>query len=227
MSDAGAVRVSVRTGAILTLFALAFTALMAATYYGTKSAIGASAEKEKLKLVNEVLAPGSYDNKLLADYVEIGPTPALGLDAPSRIFRARRNGQPLALVLEAAAPDGYGGRIGLLVAVRAGGELSGVRVTQHKETPGLGDYVDPVKDKNKASPWIGQFEAKGFAQVAAAEWKVKKDGGRFDQRTGATISARAVTRAVGRALRFAVDNRDSLFAAPQGARLTLDKESKP
>jgi hypothetical protein len=101
------------------------------------------------------------------------------------------------------APDGYGGRIRLILAVGADNRVIGVRVVGHKETPGLGDYIDPKKDRNKASPWIRQFDAKGFGEVAAADWKVKKDGGRFDARAGATISARAVTNAVRRALQFA------------------------
>ncbi|MEW5887851.1 MAG: electron transport complex subunit RsxG [Pseudomonadota bacterium] len=227
--EASIVRVSARTGAILFVFAFVFTALMGATYYATREPIAASEEKEKLKLINEVLPPQDYDNRLLADQVEIAPAAELGV-ASSRVFRARKNGAPAALVVEAAAPDGYSGRIGLILAIDASGRVSGVRVTQHKETPGLGDYIDPAKDKNKASPWIRQFDGKGLAEVPAAQWKVKKDGGRFDQRAGATISARAVTRAVGRALLFVNAHRDVLFAAPQGARLdpsNSNPESKP
>ena len=118
-----------------------------------------------------------------------------------------------ALVLEAVAPDGYSGRIDLLLAVKADGQLAAVRVTGQHETPGLGDYIDPKKDKNKAQPWIRQFDDIGFAQVRREEWRVKKDGGRFDARAGATISARAVTNAVGRALQFANENRARLYAA--------------
>jgi electron transport complex protein RnfG len=220
-----ALRASARTGAILFVFAFVFTALMATTYYATRKPIAASAEQEKLKLINEVLPPQDYDNRLLADQVEIVPAAELGL-AASRVFRARKNGAPSALVVEAAAPDGYGGHIGLILAIDASGRVSGVRVTQHKETPGLGDYIDPAKDKNKASPWIRQFDGKNLVEVPPPEWKVKKDGGRFDQRTGATISARAVTRAVGRALQFVHAHRDALFAAPRGARLDLAKGVK-
>lgn len=224
MSDALPLRASMRTAAILAVFAVVFTALMAVTYQATRAPIEASAERQKLTLVNEVLPPQSYDNALLKDYVELPAEPRLGLDDASRVFRARHGGRPVALVLEATAPDGYGGAIGLLVAVRADGTLSGVRVTRHKETPGLGDYIDPAKDRNKARPWIAQFDGKGFADIPPAQWKVGKDGGRFAQRAGATISARAVTRAVGRALAFAVEHRNALFAAPAGGKLTLQQE---
>jgi electron transport complex protein RnfG len=214
---------SARTGAILVVFTIAFTALMALTYQATKAPIDASALAEKLRLIGEVLPGDAYDNDLLKDRLDIGPTPALGLDQPSVVYRARRQGAPVAVVIEAAAPDGYSGRIDLLLAVRYNGEIAAVRVTRHKETPGLGDYIDIRKDKNKTRPWITQFNGQSFRTVPAAEWHVKKDGGHFDQVSGATISARAVTNAVGRALAYVVENRDRLFAA-NGAPAS---ESKP
>jgi electron transport complex protein RnfG len=226
MTEQNAARVSLRTAAILTLFTVVFTTLMAATYRATKPAIEASAEAEKMKLVNEVLPDVLYDNAPLADYVVIAPRAELGLaaqDDPVRLLRARKAGAPAALVFEAVAPDGYGGRIRLILAVGADNRMLGVRVVSHKETPGLGDYIDPRKDRNKSSPWIRQFDAKGFGEVAAADWRVGKDGGRFDARAGATISARAVTNAVRRALQFAVDHRDKLYALP--AQSSLEKEA--
>lgn len=226
MSEPAALRVSLRTAAILTVFTVVFTTLMAATYRATKPAIDASAEAEKMKLVNEVLPDTLYDNAPLADYVDIAPRAELGLaaqDDPVRLLRARKAGAPAALVFEAVAPDGYGGRIRLILAVGADGRVLGVRVIGHKETPGLGDYIDPKKDRNKAAPWIRQFDARGFGEVAPAEWKVKKDGGRFDARAGATISARAVTNATRRALQFAVAHRDKLYALPAQSRFEKEQ----
>jgi electron transport complex protein RnfG len=228
MTEPTAARVSLRTAAILMVFTVAFTTLMAVTYRATKPAIDASAEAEKMKLVNEVLPDALYDNAPLADYVEVAPRAELGLaaqDDPVRLLRARKAGAPAALVFEAVAPDGYGGRIRLILAVGADNRVLGVRVVSHKETPGLGDYIDPKKDRNKATPWIRQFDTAGFAEVPAAEWKVKKDGGRFDARAGATISARAVTGAVRRALQFAVDQRDKLYALPAQSRLEKEGQS--
>lgn len=227
MSDPTAARVSLRTAAILTVFTVAFTTLMAATYQATKPAIEASAEEGRMKLVGEVLPTHLYDNALLTDYVEVSPRAGLGLDAqddPARVFRARKAGAPAALVFEAVAPDGYSGKIRLLVAIGADNHVIGVRVVSHRETPGLGDYIEPKKDRNKASPWIRQFDAAGFDKVAATEWKVKKDGGRFDSRAGATISARAVTGAVRRALQFAADNRDRLYGLPAKSSLSPEGE---
>ncbi|HRP95452.1 MAG TPA: RnfABCDGE type electron transport complex subunit G [Rhodocyclaceae bacterium] len=213
-----AMRTSLRTAGIMMVFTVVFTAMMSTTYRVTRPAIEASELAERMRLIDEVLPPESYDNALLDDYVELGPTPELGLDRGGRVYRARRDGTPAALVLEAAAPDGYGGRIRLAVAVDADGRISGVRATAHSETPGLGDYIDPRKDRNKERPWITQFTGLSFADVAADKWQVRRDGGAFEYRVGATISARAVTNATGRALAFAVEHREALFDAEAGTR---------
>ncbi len=216
--NSGALRITVRTAAIMLVFTVVFTALMAGVYVVTAPLVAASAEKEKLALIGEVLPSTLFDNALLDDWIEVPAAKELGSSDPVRLYRARKNGEPAALVLEAAAPDGYSGRIGLLLAVKASGELLAVRVTEHRETPGLGDYIDPKKDKNKAVPWITQFSNLGFDSVSRENWRVKKDGGRFDQRAGATISARAVTNASGRALAWALKHRDKLFSLPANGR---------
>ncbi|THF62655.1 RnfABCDGE type electron transport complex subunit G [Pseudothauera rhizosphaerae] len=219
-----AARTSLRTALIMLVFTLLFTAAMAFTYGLTRPAIEASELAEKMRLINEVLPPGSYDNALLEDVLRLGPTPELGLAQGGALYRARKAGEPAALVLEAEAPDGYAGRIKLVLAVTADGRVSGVRVTSHKETPGLGDYIDPKKDRNKERPWITQFTGAGHDRVDAAAWKVRRDGGVFDAPTGATISARAVTNATGRALGWALARRDALFAAAPGSTLDTGKE---
>ncbi len=215
-AEASAMRISTRTAVILMIFCVAFTALMALTYFATKPAIDASAQLEKLQLINAVLPSGSYDNDLLRDTVSLPPTPALGLDDETLVYRARKGGEAAAVVMEAAAPDGYSGRIGLLLAVKANGELAAIRVTAHKETPGLGDYIDPAKDRNKIHPWIAQFNDASFDKTPADRFKVKKDGGDFTFMAGATISPRAVTNATRRALAWALKNKEKLFAQPTG-----------
>ena len=213
-----ATRTSLRTALIMLVFTVVFTALMASTYTYTRPAIEASAQDAQMRLIDEVLPPDSYDNALLEDVVRIGPTPAIGLDDGGRIWRARKAGEPVALIVETAATDGYAGRIAMVVAINTNGLLSGVRVTAHKETPGLGDYIDPKKDRRKDMPWIGQFAVATWKDVNTAGWTVRKDGGTFGYRTGATISARAVVQAVGRATAWAVERQDALFSAPLAAR---------
>lgn len=215
--EPGAMRISLRTAAILLAFTLVFTALMAGTFSLTRPLLDASAQAEKLRLIGEVLPPTSYDNDLLADAVVLPENAELNTEGETRIYRARRAGTPVALVFEAAAADGYSGRISLILALGVDGRLIAMRVTGHKETPGLGDYIDPRKDKNKKQPWIGQFENAEVAKIPPTAWRVRKDGGRFTQMNGATISARAVTNASGRALRWMLPRRDAVFGLPAGA----------
>ncbi len=207
-----------RTAAILFVFVIIFTGLLSAAYQWTKPAIEASAAEEKMKLVDEVLPRAEYDNALLDDTLTLPPNPELGLDEPSTLYRARQGQQPVALLFEAVAPDGYAGKVRLLIALRADGTVAGVRVTQHKETPGLGDYIEIKKDKNKEHPWITQFTGLSLARVGEGEWKVKKDGGRIDYHAGATVTPRAVSKAVVKAVKWADANRDQLFANAGAAK---------
>jgi Na+-translocating ferredoxin:NAD+ oxidoreductase subunit G len=208
-----AATMAVRTAVILFVFVIVFTGLLAGAYLWTKPALEASAAEEKMKLVNEVLPRDSYDNDLLKDIVTLPADPLLGTDEPSVAYRARKGSQPVALVLEAVAPDGYAGKIRLIIAVSADGTIVGVRVTQHKETPGLGDYIEPKKDKNKERPWITQFNGHAYATTTDKEWKVKKDGGQFDFNAGATVTPRAIVKAVRKATRYVAENQTQLYAS--------------
>ena len=208
-----AATMATRTAVILFVFTIGFTAVLAGVYQLTKPAIDTSNALEKMRSIGEVLPQSAYDNDLLQDTLELPATPALGLDDVSTVYRGRKGGAPAALVLETVAPDGYSGKIRMLVGVNADGSLSGVRVTQHKETPGLGDYIEPKKDKNKEHPWIHQFDTQSLGKLGDHDWKVRKDGGRFDSMAGATISPRAVVKAVHKTLKYVADNRDNLYAA--------------
>jgi len=203
---------AVRTAAILFVFVIIFTGLLSAAYLWTKPSIEASAAEEKMKLIDEVLPRAEYDNALLQEAIALPPTPELGLADASTLYVARKSGQPVGAIFEAVAPDGYAGKIRLLVAIRANGQVAGVRVVQHKETPGLGDYIEVKKDKNKARPWITQFTGMALANVSDKDWKVKKDGGRIEHYAGATVTPRAVSKAVHKAAQWAAANRDRLFA---------------
>ena len=202
-----------RTAAILFVFVIIFTGLLSGAYQWTKPAIEASAAEEKMKLVDEVLPRSAYDNELLKDTVTLPASPLLGTDEPTTAYRARKGTQPVALVLEAVAPDGYSGKIRLILAVNLDGSIAGVRVTQHRETPGLGDYIEPKKDRNKERPWITQFNGHAYAATTDKEWKVKKDGGQFDFMAGATVTPRAVIKAVRKATKYVAENHEALHAS--------------
>ncbi len=208
-----ATRMAARTAVILFIFVAIFTALLSGAYLWTRPSIEAAAADEKMKLIDDVLPRSLYDNALLKDFISLPPTPALGLDESSAIYRARRGGKIEALVLETVAPDGYAGKIRLLVALGADGTVIGVRAIAHRETPGLGDYIEPKKDRNKDRPWITQFNGLNPAATEEREWKVRKDGGRFDSVAGATVTPRAVIKAVRKAALYVEENREQLFAS--------------
>lgn len=203
-------RVSLETALTLLGFVILFTALSAWVYLFTKPTIEASAREERLVFFNQVLPRELYNNDPITDTITLPPEPALGQHFPTQVYRARLNGKPAGLIIEAIAPDGYSGDIKMLIGLDANGRLLSVRVTEHKETPGLGDYIDPKKDRNKARPWITQFD--NLPALSDVQWHVKKDGGSFDAVAGATVTPRAVVKAVHKAVQFAQANLTMLFA---------------
>ena len=205
-----ALRNALRTGLILFVFSLIGTAMLAFTHDRTEPTIARSQQAEKLALINQVLPAALYDNDLLASPQSAPPDALLGTRKPSTIWIARRGGAVSGVVLEAVAPDGYSGDIALLVGIDIDGNVTGVRVTAHRETPGLGDYIDRAK-----SAWIDQFAGKSLAAPPPRHWKVAKDGGVFDARAGATITPRAVVKAVKSALDYFARHRAALVATPE------------
>lgn len=198
------------TAGIMIGFTVLGTVILATTYFSTREPIAKSEREAKLKLIEQVLPANLHDNDLLKDAVKIVAGGELANRDETMAYRARLNGTSTALVLEATAPDGYSGDIKLLVAIRADGELAGVRVLAHKETPGLGDYIDIGR-----SDWIKKnFDGQSLAKTSDEGWKVKKDGGRFDYMAGATITPRAVVKAVRNTLHYFAVHRDELFSAP-------------
>lgn len=165
------------------------------------------AEREKiLEAINEVLPPEKYDNNLLKDTINVHDRIHLGTNNPVTIYRARKDGKPAALVLTTVAPDGYSGNIYIMIAVFPDGRISGVRVLSHKETPGLGDKID-IRKFN----WILSFNGRSLREDNAPIWRVKKDGGQFDQFTGATITPRAVVNAIKRTLEYINQEGEKLY----------------
>jgi electron transport complex protein RnfG len=202
-------RNALRTGVVLFVFALVATAMLAFTHDRTEPTIMRSQQAEKLALINQVLPATLYDNDLLASQQRLPADQLLGTRQRSSVWVARRAGQATAVVLEAIAPDGYSGNIALLIGIDAGGGLTGVRVTAHRETPGLGDYIERSK-----SAWIEQFDGRSATNPPPQRWKVAKDGGAFDARAGATITPRAVVKAVKNALDYFDKHRSTLLAPP-------------
>lgn len=203
----------IRVGLLLGLFAIVATTLVAFTEENTREQIKENQRQALLDGINALIPHDEYDNAILQDTLLLPPTEALGTEEPTLVYRARQNGEPVAAVMTVVAPDGYSGTIKMLVGIYHSGKLAGVRVIDHKETPGLGDKIDVKKDD-----WILQFEGLSLGNPPASKWKVKKDGGEFDQFTGATITPRAVVGAVKQSLEYFRKHRDELFAVTEEAK---------
>ena len=197
----------VRNGALLGLFAVITTGLIAVTHFSTKSR-NETQQAHKLKsLINEVFPQDRHDNAILDDCIQLS-SPLLGSAEAQTIYRAKRQDEPVGFVVTTIAPNGYSGQIKMIVGITLDLEILGTRVIEHKETPGLGDKIDLA-----VSDWILSFSNKTFSDDNARQWQVKKDGGQFDQFTGATITPRAVVGSVANTARFVHDNMSQLLSA--------------
>lgn len=195
-----------RNSLILGVFAIFTVGVIAFIQQATSERIAMEQQRMQMRALNEIIPDDQHDNDLLEDGFSIADRSLLRLPEPATAWRARRQGEVVAVILPAVTMDGYSGRIDLLVGIRANGELAGVRVTNHRETPGLGDKLEADK-----SQWIFSFEGKSLSMPAPEGWAVRKDGGEFDQFVGATITPRAVVRAVRNALLYFQQNRAELL----------------
>ncbi|MCM0612489.1 electron transport complex subunit RsxG [Marinobacter sediminum] len=216
---------SIRRSAIgLGLFAVITGGTIAVTQAFTEQRIQEQAARAEAKALFEIIPESAHDNDLLKDTVQLPDSDRLATEGPLTVWVARRSGQPTGMIIPVIAPDGYSGSIRLLVGVDMQGKILGVRVTSHKETPGLGDRIE-----TKKSDWILSFVGRSLGNPPNREWNVKKNGGEFDQFTGATITPRAVVKAVHKALIYFRKNRQAirerLNEAPQPRDKALSPES--
>ncbi|NRF26746.1 electron transport complex subunit RsxG [Vibrio coralliilyticus] len=198
-----------KNGAILAIFACASTGVVALTHYLTKDQISQQEQAQLLSVLNQVIPPEMHDNSLYESCTMISD-PALGTDEAMPVYMASKNGEPTALAIEAIAPDGYNGAIKIIVGIEQDGTVLGSRVLSHQETPGLGDKIDL-----RVTDWILSFAGKKVTPENEADWKVRKDGGQFDQFTGATITPRAVVKAVKNTVQFVNKNRAQIQNQPR------------
>lgn len=192
----------------LTLFAVLGGGLVAYSYQITFQRIKANERAALLQNINALIPKDKYDNDLFNDVIQIQHEALLGSEEPVMVYRARQQGKPVAVVLTVMALNGYNGPIKLLIGINYDGVIAGVRVISHQETPGLGDLIEL-----RRSDWILSFKGRSLQNPTATGWKVKRDGGVFDQLTGATITPRAVVKAVHNTLLFFLQSRASLFAS--------------
>ena len=200
-----------RSAVTLGLVAVIGTGLLATVNQLTRERIREQERRAVLQQLGQLIPPDRYDNALHDDQFTFSDTAWFPGGQPITIFRARKQGVPVAAVMKLAATEGYSGPIQLLIGINMDGSLTGVRVTSHKETPGLGDGIETRK-----SDWILGFAGRSLQNPGGPGWAVKKDGGDFDQFTGATITPRAIVKAVRQALEYFSANRDELFEHASG-----------
>lgn len=194
------------SGFLLWLFSVVGTALVSFTQQETKQQIADNEKKVLLRNLYALLPADQLDNDIAQDTITLPPSLLLGTEKESIAYRARKESQPVAVIFNAIAPDGYNGNIYLLIGVYENGNLAGVRAVKHNETPGLGDAIEIRK-----SDWVLGFNGKSLQNPTVDKWKVKRDGGDFDQITGATITPRAIVKAVKNTLDYYQQHRETLY----------------
>ena len=192
-----------RTLLTLAAIGLAAATLLSGVHLLTRDRIELQAERRALATLNQLVDPRAYDNELIQDRFT---TAIEGLVAPATVYRARRDGSPVALLADVTTPKGYSGEIRLLIGIDPDGELIGVRVLEHRETPGLGDQIELDR-----SDWIRQFRGKSLGNPPEERWAPDRRGGAFDTLSSATITSAAVINAVERVLEWFAANRDNAF----------------
>lgn len=201
--------------AVVSLLAIAVAIVAALGFLSASTAdrIQVNQQAYEMRQVRELLSTSDFDNNLFDNLIWIRATDPdaqlLGAGESHYIARATRNGEPSAAIFNVTTLKGYSGPIELMIGVYADGTLAGVRVVRHRETRGLGDQIEL-----QHSDWIRQFEKRSLNNPEVSGWRIRRDGGEFDQLTGASVTPRAIVSAVRDALLYFTRHKDAIFAAP-------------
>ncbi|WP_299013635.1 electron transport complex subunit RsxG [uncultured Photobacterium sp.] len=198
-----------KNGGVLAIFALLATSLVSVTHLLTEDRIQEQQQKELLKVLNQVIPADSHDNEIYKSCTLVTSEQYLGTPEAMPAYLAEKEGKVSGVAIEAIAPDGYNGAIKLIVGLNTDGVVTGVRILNHNETPGLGDKID-----TRITDWIYSFTGKKLNDEKDTSWAVRKDGGDFDQFTGATITPRAVVGAVKNVSLYYQRHQQKLFNQP-------------
>lgn len=194
---------------VLAGFALLAALLLGLADLATRAAIERRLQEDLKASLEQVVPATLYDNDLLTDGIRVDSSDANLGAATTEVYLAKRQGKVSAVSFKLVAPDGYAGPITLVMGIDRNGEILGVRVISHVETPGLGDKIEISKSK-----WVLEFNGKSLNNLSIEQWAVKKDGGVFDQFAGATITPRKVVQAIRRGLAFYRQHQSEWLAEP-------------
>lgn len=188
--------------------ALLASALLVIGNVSTKDVIAQRHAEDVQRMLSQVVPPALHDNDLLQEKFEL---------AGKQIYQARLDNQVSAVAFQVAEP-GYSGIITVIMAIDKAGTLLGVRVVSHTETPGLGDKIEAAR-----SSWVHSFEGKQLNDDNEKQWAVKKDGGQFDQFSGATITPRAVVKAIKGGMQFFAEHKQRLLTYEPGPESAISE----
>lgn len=197
----------IRGGLTLAAIAAVCTALVALTWQATHERIAANEQAWLEQSLKPALSGIFFEGSVTESKVVLEAPHGLPGRDDAVIYRAWSQGEPVAALFAVTAPDGYSGPIRILVGISYAGDVTGVRILEHSETPGLGDRIVSTK-----SDWVYQFEGRSLGDPPVEDWQLATDGGEFDQLTGASVTPRAVIRAIRETLLYFDENRDSVFA---------------
>ncbi len=198
----------IKSGITLAVIAAICTALVALTYQVTHGRITANEQAWLEQSLQPALSGLFFDSGVSESRVTIPAPHELPGSEDAVIYRVYSGDSPVAALFVISARDGYAGAIRLLVGIDINGAITGVHVLAHRETPGLGDRIESTK-----SGWVKQFDCRSLGDPIASGWKIKRDGGEFDQLTGASVTPRAIIKAIKETLVYFEANRVAVFAA--------------
>lgn len=198
-----------RSGVTLAAIAAVCTALVAFTYQLTDARIAANEQAWLEQSLQPALSGLFFDSGVSESMLTLPAPHGLPGSEDAIVYRVYSGEAPVAALFVVNARDGYAGAIRLLVGVGVDGAVTGIHVLAHRETPGLGDQIESGK-----SDWVRQFDGRSLADPTGDAWKIKRDGGEFDQLTGASVTSRAVVKAVRQTLQYFDAHADGIFAAP-------------
>jgi electron transport complex protein RnfG len=197
-----------KSGLTLAVIAAICTTLVALTYQVTRERIADNEQAWLEQSLQPALAGLFFDSGVSESKMTIPAPHDLPGSSDAVVYRVYSGDTPVAALFVVSARDGYAGAIRLLVGIDVDGAVTGIHVLAHRETPGLGDRIESTK-----SDWAMQFNGRSLGNPQASGWKIKRDGGEFDQLTGASVTPRAIIKAIRETLIYFEANSAAVFAA--------------
>lgn len=197
----------VKGGATLAVIAALCTTLVALTFAVTEERIEANEQAWLERSLEPALSGLFFDSGVTESMITIPPPHDLPGSEAAIVYRVYAESSPVAALFVVSARDGYAGPIRFLVGIDVQGAITGVHVLEHSETPGLGDRVESDK-----SDWVSQFEGRSLGAPTLEAWAIERDGGQFDQLTGASVTSRAMVKAIKETLLYFETHRDEIFS---------------